>query len=177
MSVLVEDLLDLGRLDAGIDLTLIRLRMEEIIESVVDEYRQPAAVAGLTLVSEIAGNLPPVRGDAALTRQAVANYVNNAIKYAPGSGRLVVRAVADKDEVVVGVIDRGPGVPQRDLVRLFEKFYRVERPGIDRIRGSGLGLALVKSIADRQDGRAWCESELGKGSSFFLALPVYSKTG
>ena len=90
---------------------------------------------------------------------------------------MVVRAVADKNEVVVGVIDRGPGVPQRDLVRLFEKFYRVEQPGIDRIRGSGLGLALVKSIADRQDGRAWGESEVGKGSSFYLALPVYSKTG
>ncbi|MGD8584393.1 MAG: ATP-binding protein [Chloroflexota bacterium] len=173
MSVLVEDLLDLGRLDAGIDLTLIRLRMEEIIESVVEEYRQPAAVAGLNLSAEIAGNLPPVRGDAALIRQAVANYVSNAIKYAPRSGKLVIRAVADSDEVVVTVIDRGPGIPQQDLLRLFEKFYRVNQSGKERVRGSGLGLALVKSIANRHGGRAWCESEIGQGSRFFLSLPIY----
>ncbi len=173
MSVLVEDLLDLGRLDAGIDLTLIRLRMEEIIESVIEEYRQPAAVAGLNLSAEIAGNLPPVRGDAALIRQAVANYVSNAIKYAPKSGKLVIRAVADRDEVVVAVIDKGPGIPQHDVLRLFEKFYRVDKPGKERVRGSGLGLALVKSIANRHGGRAWCESEVGQGSSFYLSLPLY----
>jgi signal transduction histidine kinase len=173
MSVLVEDLLDLGRLDAGVDLTLIRLRMEEIIESVVEEYRQPASVAGLSLHTEIAGNLPAVRGDAALIRQAVANYVSNAIKYAPRSGKLVIRAIAGRDEVVIAVIDRGPGVPQKDRLRLFEKFYRVDQPGKERIRGSGLGLALVKSIADRHGGRAWCESEAGQGSSFFLAIPIH----
>jgi signal transduction histidine kinase len=173
MSVLVEDLLDLGRLDAGIDLTLIRLRMEEIIESVVDEYRQPAAVAGLNLNAEIAGNLPAVRGDAALIRQAVANYVGNAIKYAPKSGKLVIRAVAEKNEVVISVIDKGPGIPQQDLLRLFEKFYRGNQPNRERVRGSGLGLALVKSIANRHGGRAWCESEVGHGSRFYLSLPIY----
>jgi PAS domain S-box-containing protein len=176
MSALVEDLLDLGRLDAGVDLTLIRLRMEEIIESIVEEYRQPAAAVGLTLVSEIAGNLPPVRGDAALTRQAVANYVSNAMKYAPNSGRLVIRAMAGKDEVVVAVADNGPGISHRDHLRLFEKFYRVENTGKEQIRGSGLGLALVKSIADRHNGRAWCKSELGRGSTFYLALPIYTET-
>ncbi len=173
MSLLVEDLLDLGRLDAGIDLSLIRLRMEEIIESVIEEYRQPAAVAGLNLSAEIAGNLPPVHGDAALIRQAVANYISNAIKYAPQSGKLVIRAVAEKDEVVVAVIDRGPGIPPKDVLRLFEKFYRVDKPGKERVRGSGLGLALVKSIANRHGGRAWCESEAGRGSSFYLSLPLY----
>jgi signal transduction histidine kinase len=176
MSALVEDLLDLGRLDAGVDLTLIKLRMEEIIESIVEEYRQPAAAAGLTLVSEIAGNLPPVCGDAALTRQAVANYVSNAINYAPDSGRLVVRAEAGKNEVVLAVADNGPGISQRDHLRLFEKFYRVESSGKNHIRGSGLGLALVNSIADRHGGRAWCESEIGHGSTFYLALPIYSET-
>jgi signal transduction histidine kinase len=173
MSLLVEDLLDLGRLDAGVDLTLIRLRMEEIIESVIEEYRQPAAVAGLKLSREIAGNLPAVRGDAALIRQAVANYVSNAIKYAPQSGKLIIRAVAESDEVVVAVIDRGPGIPQADRLRLFEKFYRVNPVGKERVRGSGLGLALVKSIASRHGGRAWCESEVGQGSSFYLSLPIY----
>jgi len=173
MSLLVEDLLDLGRLDAGVDLTLIRLRMEEIIESVIEEYRQPAAVAGLKLSREIAGNLPAVRGDAALIRQAVANYVSNAIKYAPQSGKLIIRAVAERDEVVVAVIDRGPGISQADRLRLFEKFYRVNQVGKERVRGSGLGLALVKSIASRHGGRAWCESEVGQGSAFYLSVPIY----
>jgi PAS domain S-box-containing protein len=173
MSVLVEDLLDLGRLDAGIELTLIRLRMEEIIESVVEEFRQPAAAAGLNLRAEIAGNLPAVQGDAALIRQAVANYVANAIKYAHHSGELVIRAMAGKNEVIVAVIDRGPGIPQGDQLRLFEKFYRVDQPGMERIRGTGLGLALVKSIAERHGGRAWCESKVGQGSRFYLALPIY----
>jgi signal transduction histidine kinase len=98
------------------------------------------------------------------------------MKYAPNSGRLVIRAMAGKDEVVVAVADNGPGISHRDHLRLFEKFYRVENTGKEQIRGSGLGLALVKSIADRHNGRAWCKSELGRGSTFYLALPIYTET-
>jgi signal transduction histidine kinase len=111
------------------------------------------------------GNIP-------LIRQAVINYVTNTLKYAPNSGRVVLEAAVEGDEVVVSVRDNGPGILKQEQPRLFEKFYRVQQRGTEVVMGSGLGLALVKSIAERHGGRAWCESTVGQGSTFLISLPV-----
>jgi PAS domain S-box-containing protein len=172
MSALVNNLLDLGRLDAGIDLVLSRFRMEEILISVAEEYRQPALARGIELVVEPEAGMPSVRGDMSLIRQAVANLVNNAVKYAPNSGRVALAAFRNEQDVVVRVKDNGPGISQKDQMRLYEKFYQVKQRGTASVKGSGLGLALVKSIAERHGGRSWCESEPGQGSTFYISLPL-----
>jgi signal transduction histidine kinase len=76
------------------------------------------------------------------------------------------------ERLVISVRDRGPGIAEKDQARLFEKFYRVKRHGAGKAKGSGLGLAIVKTIAERHGGTAWCYSELGKGSTFFISLPL-----
>ncbi|MGW8319435.1 MAG: ATP-binding protein, partial [Candidatus Promineifilaceae bacterium] len=172
MSGLIDNLLDLGRLEAGVDLVLNDVHVEEVLASVAEDLQQPARSNGIDLVVRTPASLPAVVGDVALIRQAVTNLVNNAIKYAPDSGRVVLGAHVERDEVVISVKDRGPGIAKEDQVRLFEKFFRAKPLQTKGVKGSGLGLALVKSIAERHGGRSWCESEEGKGSTFFMALPV-----
>jgi signal transduction histidine kinase len=123
------------------------------------------------LVVETAAGLPPAKADLALLSRAVTNLVTNGLKYAPGSGPLVLRAEAGNREIVISIRDRGPGIPLADQAHLFEKFYRGVEAAAERERGTGLGLAIVKSVADRHGGRVWCESAPGEGSAFYLALP------
>jgi len=172
MSDLVDGLLDLGRLEAGVELDFSQLRPRDILDSVYQEYLQPARESGVQLVIQCERDLPTINGDAALIRQAVANYVSNAIKYAPNSGDVSLEAKKERDEVVITVRDNGPGISTKDQLRLFEKFYRVKTRENERTKGTGLGLALAKSIAERHGGRAWCESQAGNGSAFFVSIPI-----
>jgi PAS domain S-box-containing protein len=172
MSELINDLLDLGRLEAGVDLVRSRFRLQELLESVVEELQQPARSNGLELTISVPNRLPLAYGDTSLIRQAVANLVNNAIKYAPDSGQVVLGAAVDGSTMVISVKDSGPGISKEDRLRLFEKFYRVHTQDAANVKGTGLGLALVKSIAFRHGGRTWCESKVGSGSTFYIALPL-----
>lgn len=172
MSELINDLLDLGRLEAGVDLVRSHFRLRELMESIVEEHQQPARANGLELTISVSSRLPLAYGDSSLIRQAVANLVSNAIKYAPNSGRVILGAKVDGDDMVISVRDFGPGISKEDQLRLFEKFYRVHSKDAANVKGTGLGLALVKSIAFRHGGRTWCESRLGKGSTFYVALPL-----
>jgi PAS domain S-box-containing protein len=172
MSELINDLLDLGRLEAGVDLVRSHFRIRELLESIVEEHQQPARANGVELTISVSSRLPLAYGDSSLIRQAVANLVSNAIKYAPNSGRVVLGAIVNGPNLVVSVKDSGPGISKEDQLRLFEKFYRVHHQDAANVKGTGLGLALVKSIAFRHGGRTWCESRLGKGSTFYLSLPL-----
>jgi PAS domain S-box-containing protein len=173
MSVLINDLLDLGRLEAGIDLVPTQFRLSEVLNSIVEEHKQPAESKGMELkITADSHRVPNIRGDVSLIRQAITNYVSNAIKYAPNSGRVLLEATAERSELPISVRDNAPGIPKKQQLRLFEKFYRVQQRGTEVIKGSGLGLALVKSIAERHGGRAWCESTVGQGSTFYISLPI-----
>jgi signal transduction histidine kinase len=170
MKQLVNDLLDLARIEAGLNLQLDRVLVGELLTEIAHEYAAPAKAQGVRLIVE-AGQ-ESVTADPDLLRRAVTNLVVNGLKYAPGSGPLTLRVEADNGEVVISVRDRGPGIAPADRARLFEKFYRGEREASERARGSGLGLAIVRSVADHHGGRAWCESAVGEGSVFYLALPA-----
>jgi two-component system sensor histidine kinase BaeS len=113
-----------------------------------------------------------VEVDPTLFRQAVANLVDNAIKYTPAGGSVTLRAFQADGRQTVRVEDTGLGIAPTDQARLFERFYRARRKETLREKGTGLGLAIVKSIVEQHGGRVSLESRLGAGSAFTLEIPV-----
>ncbi len=171
MTQMVDDLLDLGRIEAGVDLEYESFEVKSLLTEIAEEYWQHAHLAGLKIQVETTPESITVTGDRALIRQAITNLAGNALKYAPNSGSLILRAEQREEELVLSVEDHGPGIPKQDQYRLFEKFYRIKQRGTERVKGSGLGLAIVKSIAERHDGRVWCTSQPGQGTTFFIGIP------
>jgi signal transduction histidine kinase len=116
--------------------------------------------------------MPPVRGDAGRLRDVIQNLLDNAVQYTPTGGRIVVSAKAMNGDVVFEVADNGIGIPQADLERIFERFYRVDDARSREIGGTGLGLAIAKHIVEAHTGRIWVESTVGEGSSFHFSIPI-----
>jgi PAS domain S-box-containing protein len=174
MTTMVNDVLALARIEAGVDFERQEVRIERLLRETADEQRPRAQQEGIELAVDVRPDLPVVRADHNLMKRAVTNLIQNGIKYAPHSGRMLLRAEPQNGEVVISLRDNGPGIAPEEQLRLFEKFYRAERPGIRRVKGSGLGLAIVKSIAEQHGGRAWCYSQPGQGSTFYIALPLES---
>jgi len=115
--------------------------------------------------------VPFIEAEATLIQQALNNLIENAIKYSEPNTQVQIFLQILQDQIIVEVRDSGIGIASADQPRLFEKFYRVVKRGARREDGTGLGLAIVKSIAEKHHGRVWLVSQLGKGSTFYLALP------
>jgi PAS domain S-box-containing protein len=173
MSRLVNNLLDLGRIEAGVDLQLEMVPVHDIADKVVGALQLQATQKRIQISVEIPPHtIPLVEADQALLYQGLYNLVENAIKYTPQDGKVDFKIEVRQDSMVFQVSDTGIGIAPVDIPRLFEKFYRGAQKEAKKQVGSGLGLAIVKSIADRHKGRVWVESQLGKGSTFYLAIPL-----
>lgn len=171
MSRLVNNLLDLGRIEAGIGLQLEMVPVQDIVDRVISALQLQAAQKHIHLSADASQSIPLIEADQALLQQALHNLVENGIKYTRPEGKVLLRVQTQPIGVVFQVIDNGIGISPVDLPRVFEKFYRGAQQTSKDERGSGLGLAIVKSIAERHGGRVWAESQLGKGSTFYLAIP------
>jgi signal transduction histidine kinase len=172
MARLVNNLLDLGRIEAGIGLQVEIVPVQDVVERVVSTLQLQAAQKHIHLSADILPQtIPLIEADQALLQQALHNLVENAIKYTRPEGKVLLRVQTQPIGVVFQVIDNGIGISPMDLPRVFEKFYRGAQQTSKDERGSGLGLAIVKSIAERHGGRVWAESQLGKGSTFYIAVP------
>lgn len=172
MTRLVNNLLDLGRIEAGIGLQIERVSVNEIAEEVINSLQLQAVQKDIRLMQDWSGiKSLSVEADRALVQQALYNLVENAIKYTPVGGQVRLKLDARPGTVLVEVQDTGIGIAPLDLPHLFEKFYRSGRREAYQQRGTGLGLAIVKSIAERHGGRVWVDSQLGKGSVFSLEVP------
>lgn len=177
MSRLVTNLLDLGRIEAGIGLQIERVSAKSIMNEVVNSLQPQAVQKNIQVRQEVMNEISTMNDvfievDQALMQQALYNLVDNAIKYTKVGGRVDVRLTSRGAMVVYEVKDTGIGVAPLDLPHMFEKFYRSGRREAYAERGTGLGLAIVKSIVDRHGGRVWVESQLGKGSTFFIEIPA-----
>ena len=115
------------------------------------------------------GEAPLVNVDAVQVQRVLANLIENAVKFSPPAGSVSVRITATRKEAIVRVVDQGRGVPEGELERVFEPFYRRKD---DVSSGAGLGLAIARGFAAANDGRVWAESRPGQGATFALALPV-----
>lgn len=178
MSRLVNNLLDLGRIESGLPLQLQMLVVEDLVRQTVEAMEAKAMQKRIRLEVDIAPDAPPLlEGDLGLLERALQNLVDNAIKYTPPEGRVTVRVrPAGMDRVQIAVEDTGVGIAPIDQARLFEKFYRVASREVQKEQGSGLGLAIVRSVVERHHGRVWVESRLGHGSVFTMELPLRQPT-
>ncbi len=174
MSELVDNLLDLGRIEAGVALHIEELEIEEVVREVIATYRPQAVNKQIVLDVMMAEGMERIEADATLLRQAIANLVDNGIKYTRSGGRVIVHARQQDGRQIIQVEDNGVGVAPADQARLFEKFYRARRRETLSTRGSGLGLSIVKSIAEQHGGSVSLESRLGQGSTFTLEIPIHS---
>jgi two-component system OmpR family sensor kinase len=170
---LVEDLLDLARIDAGqIEFKRQPVDLNALLRRVVDKLVLPAKEKGVVLESRL-DELPPMIGDGDRLAQVFTNLVDNAIKHTPVGRKVVVHGDASRGWISIHVDDSGAGIPDEDLSRIFERFYQVDkarRGGKDR--GVGLGLAISRQIVEAHGGRIVAQSSLGKGSRFTVQLPI-----
>ncbi|MBN1641885.1 MAG: HAMP domain-containing protein [Anaerolineae bacterium] len=172
MTALIDDLLDIGKIEAGVGIEIERCWLPGLVQAVVDDLGMRAAQQHVELTASLPSDTPATMADPTLIRQAIHNLIDNAIKYTPGPGAVEVSLRNHGDALVVTVRDTGIGIAPEDQHRLFEKFYRIKRRDTAHITGTGLGLAIVKSIADRHAGRVWVESKLDEGSTFHFSIPL-----
>jgi PAS domain S-box-containing protein len=172
---MIEDLLDLSRLEAGrLDIVCAEMRLEDVLEDLLHQARSLVGEKPVRLELAVEEPLPPVWADADRVRQVLFNLLGNAVKFtAQGWVRVEARR-RDATSIVVCVRDTGRGIPPEHLDSVFEKFTQI--PGADRT-GAGLGLAISREIVERMGGRIWVESELHRGSCFGFTLPVRSGAG
>jgi signal transduction histidine kinase len=147
----------------------------EIAQRIVKGYIMPSEKPDLSVQVNVKPDVPIIAADATMLERAVVNLVDNAVKYTPNGGHVEVEVYRANDEVVIGVRDTGLGIAPEHQHRLFQRHSRIVREEFKKVKGTGLGLFIVRSVAQRHGGRAWVQSEPGQGSTFFLSLPVKSK--
>ncbi len=173
MSRLIDDLLDVARLDAG------HLEVEPSPEPVGDLIQEAVALsshlagqAGVSVRACGDQGVPRVMADRERVLQVLANLIGNALQVTPAGGEITIRALAEQDRVVVSVTDTGPGIPEESRAHLFDRFWR---GGSSGGKGAGLGLAIVKGLVEAHAGEVWVESGEGEGSTFSFSLPLAEK--
>ncbi len=171
MMELIRDLMDLARIDMGLELRRERLDLRDLVASELEEFRDQAAVKHQTVSLEL--GTEPVLAEVDLARmlQVLRNLVSNAIKYTPEGGQITLNVAAVERMAQIQVRDTGLGIPEPDLPRIFEKFYRVHTTDREGIEGSGLGLAIAKAIVEQHGGQIAVESVVGRGSCFTVTVP------
>ncbi len=175
LSLLVNDLLDISRIEQGsVELDLRDVDLREIIGDVVGamRVRMGNEQRSLVFTTEMASDLPTIQGDYDRLTQVITNLVSNAYQYTDDDGRVTVRAYPEEDGVRVDVEDTGIGIPADDQQRVFDRFFRGDHPLIMRAAGTGLGLAIVHHLIEMHNGRVWFESQEGVGTTFSIWLPL-----
>ncbi len=171
ITSLINNLLDLGRLEAGFDTRREIVHLENILSYTLDVLNGQIQAHNLSISYASEPNLPPLKGNSLRLRQMFDNLMGNAIKYTPSGGTVKVHLSAEEDQLILEVTDNGPGILPEDQPHIFDKFYRGENIP-EGVPGSGLGLSIVKSIVENHQGRIWVESTPGQGSTFFVVLPA-----
>ncbi len=169
LSRIVADLLDLSRLESGSELQ-DHVRMDALVREESSRFEEAAIEAGLTMDIDVAP-VPAVRGSGRDLSLLVRNLLDNAIRYTSSAGTVVASVAVHNGSVVLRVTDTGSGIPSKDIPRVFERFYRVDRARSRETGGTGLGLAIVRHVAENHGGTVTVESELGRGTTFEVRLP------
>jgi len=171
LAKLIEDLLEISRIESEtVKIARQGVDIAAVTEQVLSSLEPLAAKKNIQLKADISDRLGELQGDEDKIQSVVANLVENGIKFTPEGGRVSVSVRGQGEQLVIRVSDTGMGIPKDALPRLFERFYRVHRPG-KQIQGTGLGLAIVKKIVMMHGGRIEVESEVDRGTTFTVFLP------
>jgi signal transduction histidine kinase len=172
LLALINDVLDLSKVEAGqVELQVAPFSLQDALERGVSMVREQATTEGVQVTLHKNGGLDVVSGDERRIRQVIFNLLSNAVKFTPSGGLVEITAARVNGEMRVSVADSGLGIAAEDLDRIFEEFQQTEA-GARQREGTGLGLALSKRFIEMHGGRIWCESEVGKGSTFEFTLPL-----
>ncbi|HEX6085534.1 MAG TPA: ATP-binding protein [Thermoanaerobaculia bacterium] len=171
MSRLIEDLLDVTRLEGGKRLPIepATVNPTELLREAEELFRAQAAVAEVLMVYDTDPDMPPVRADRHRVMQVLSNLIGNSMKFTPAGGRISMHAKLVGEEVLFSTSDTGPGIPREHLSDIFSPYWQAKRA--ERL-GAGLGLPIAKGIVEAHGGRIWVESEPGRGTDFYFTLPV-----
>jgi signal transduction histidine kinase len=172
LAELIEDLLEMSRIESGsLQVSMELVDISDVFNQTAISLEALAAKENIKLVKNIPENLPLLAADPGKLRSVITNLVSNAAKFTPDGGRVDIKARQTEDELKVTVSDTGMGIPQEDLPKIFDRFYRVNRPGKE-IQGTGLGLAIVKKIVEMHNGRIEVRSKVNEGTTFTIYLPL-----
>jgi two-component system phosphate regulon sensor histidine kinase PhoR len=171
LQALILDLLSLARIESGAEVfAMEELGVPGLVNACLERHQARAQARKQTLQAHGAPEARVI-ADADALGQILDNLVDNAVKYTPEGGEITVAWQADNGQVVLEVADTGIGIPQQDLQRIFERFYRVDKARSREMGGTGLGLSIVKHLAQAMRGNVTASSELGKGTTFTVRLP------
>ncbi|WP_229683228.1 sensor histidine kinase [Virgibacillus oceani] len=169
---LINDLFDLSKMEEGkFDLQMSPINLTEVLESALFKVKMEFKKKGLTLKSQIDEDVPYINGDGLRLEQIFMNLLGNAVRYTE-KGSIYVKVWSTDRKVHVIVEDTGMGIPEKDLLLVFERFHRVEKSRSRELGGTGLGLAIVKNLVELQNGTISVSSEMGRGTRFHLSFPI-----
>jgi two-component system phosphate regulon sensor histidine kinase PhoR len=174
LHLLILDLISLARIESGEEaMDFQAVSLEQAIAECLDRHQPRAEAKKQRLTSSLPANSPVVSvwADEEALGQILDNLVDNALKYTPEGGSIEVRWQANGTFVSLQVEDTGPGIPERDLPRIFERFYRVDKARSRELGGTGLGLAIVKHLTQVMKGTVKATSQVSKGTTFTVTLP------
>ncbi len=173
LSGLINRLLDWARMESGRrSYQLVRQPVGPVVDAALQAFEPQLLHTSAEVTREVPPDLPPVMADRAALSEAILNLLNNAYKYTGDDKKIAIRVARLGPTVSITVSDNGPGIPDRDQKRIFDKFYRARDPLSRSIEGTGLGLAMVKHIVNGHGGRVSVKSAVGQGAAFTIALPA-----
>jgi signal transduction histidine kinase len=168
LNRIVENLLDISRMESGQGrMEPKAVSPERLVRDAINAFQVAYKNAGVDLKSEVPADLPEVLADPVRIPHVFSNLLSNALRYSPAGSVVTIRAEARESSVVFSVQDRGPGIPESDMARVFQRFYRVSG---QKTKGAGLGLAIAKEIVDAHGGTIGVKSHPGEGSTFEFVL-------
>jgi len=174
LNTIIEDLLILSRIEQSEgtgEVVMVETRIKPVLDSALALNQNKASEKNIKIEVQAPEELK-AKINPELIEQAISNLIDNAIKYSETGGIISIKAELAENELVIVVEDHGTGIPKEHLPRIFERFYRVDKARSRNLGGTGLGLAIVKHIVQAHRGRIAVESALGKGSKFFIYLPL-----
>lgn len=173
LDSLIEDLRTLSRADAGeLPMEFQSVSPKKLLEKVQAIHKQRAAKKKIVMHLRVSSDLPEIFADPSRMVQVLSNLVDNALLYTHEGGGVDLCGETAADKLEFRVHDSGPGIPENELTRVFDRFYRTDPSRQRNDGGSGLGLAIAKSLVEKQNGRIWAESKPGDGTTIVVQLPI-----